>query len=148
MAIFDVFKRKGTINGEIVLHGLPAHKMFNVTVTFFSVDTNSTPPPFNGDPPVESWTDTSSVKETEDPDDKPLRFSVRHVTGHYYIGVSVIAFIERDGKMFAQVERFFPMTQACEITAGARREIQLVVNWPDIPFDLLGSYGTIHPSKK
>jgi len=148
MAIFDIFKRKATINGKIVLRGLPAHKMFSVTTTFFPVAASSTPPPFNSDPPVESWTDNASVKEAEEPDDKPLRFSVQRAAGHYYIGVSVIAFIERDGKMFAQVERFFPMPQACEIGAGTQSEIQLVVNWPDIPFDQLHSYGTIRPSKK
>ncbi len=47
----------------------------------------------------------------------------------------VIAYIERDGKMYAQVERFFPMASPIRIEAGATRRIHLTVDWPDIPFD-------------
>jgi len=91
--------------------------------------------------------DTGSVKEAEEPDDKQLRFSFQRPTSHYYLGVSVIAFLERDGKMFAQVERFFPMTRPCEIRAGGEQQIQLAVSWPDIPFDELHTYGTVHPQR-
>ncbi len=147
MAIFDIFKKKGTLTGEVVLRGLPPHKMYSVTVTFFPVASAAAPAPFDGDPPTDRWTDTSSVKEAEEPDDKPLRFSFQRTAGHYYLGVSVIAFLERDGKMFAQVERFFPMTRPCEIRAGGEQQIQLPVSWPDIPFDELHTYGTVHPQR-
>jgi len=30
MTIFDIFKKKGTLTGEVVLRGLPAHKMYSV----------------------------------------------------------------------------------------------------------------------
>ena len=148
MAIFDIFKQKGTLTGEVVLRGLPPHKMYSVSVTFFRVDSASSLAPFGGDPPAERWTDTVSVKEAKEPDDKPLRFSSARAAGCYYLGVGVIAFLERQGKMFAQVERFFPMTCPCEIPAGGEQQIQLAVSWPDIPFDELGSYGTIHPRKR
>jgi len=147
MAIFDIFKRKGTLGGEVVLHGLPPHKMYSVTVTFFPVASAASPAPFDGDPPTDSWTDTDSVKEAEERDDKPLRFSFQRVAGFYYLGVSVIAYLERDGKMFAQVERFFPMTSPCEILAGGEQHVQLKVWWPDIPFDELHTYGTVHPQR-
>jgi hypothetical protein len=145
MAIFDIFKKKGTLSGEIVLHGLPPHKMYSVTVTFFSVSSAASPMPFDGYPPTDRWIDTGSVKGAEEPDDTPLRFSFQRTAGHYYLGVSAIAFLERDGKMFAQVERFFPMTRPCEIHAGSEQKIQLTASWPDIPFDELHSYGTVHP---
>jgi len=147
MAIFDIFKKKGTLAGEVALRGLPLHKMYSVTVTFFPVASASSPPPFDGDPPADKWTDAASVKEAEEPDDKPLRFSFQRTTGHYYLGVGVIAFLERDGKMFAQVERFFPMTRPCEIQAGVEQQVQLTAAWPDIPFDELHTYGTVHPTK-
>ena len=147
MAIFDFFKKKGTLSGEVVLSGLPPHKMYSVTVTFFPVASAASSTPFDGDPPPDKWTDTSPVKEAEEPDDKQLRFSFQRTAGYYYLGVGVIAYLERGGKMFAQVERFFPMTQPCEIRAGGKHQIQLAVSWPDIPFDELPTYGTIHPQR-
>lgn len=147
MAIFDMFKKKGALTGEVVLRGLPPHKMYSVTLAFFPVASDASPPPFGGDPPTDRWTDTASVKEAEEPDNKPLRFCFERASGNYYLGVSVIAFLERGGKMFAQVERFFPMTRPCQIKAGVEQQVQLAVAWPDIPFDELPSYGTVHPTK-
>ncbi len=147
MAIFDIFKRKGTLTGEVLLRGLPPHKMYSVTVTFFSVTSASSPRPFAGDPPTDEWTDTASVKEAGEPDDKPLRFCFQRAVGHYYLGVGVIAFLERGGKMFAQVERFFPMTRPCKIQSGGEQQVELTVSWPDIPFDELHTYGTVLPTK-
>lgn len=148
MAIFNIFKKKGALTGDVLLRGLPPQKMFSVTVTFFPVGSASSPPPFDGDPPTDKWTDTASVKEAEEPDDKPLRFRCERAAGYYYLGVGVIAFLERDGKMFAQVERFFPMNRPCEIQAGGEQQIQLPVSWPDISFDELHTYGTVHPTKR
>ena len=148
MELFDIFKKKGTIAGEIVLRGLPSHKMYSVTITFFSVGSASSQPPFNGDPPPNKWRDTAPVKEAEEPDDKPLGFCFQRASGHYYLGIGVIAFLERDGKMFAQVERFFPMTRPCEIQAGIEQQIQLAVAWPDIPLNELNAYGIIHPAER
>jgi hypothetical protein len=147
MAIFDRFKQKGIVAGQVVVRGLPPHKMYSASITFFKVYDASSHRPFGGNPPVEKWMDTESVKEAEEPDDKPLRFRVERASGFYYLGVSFIVFLERGGKMFAQVERFFPMTQPCHIHPDAEQNVQLEVTWPDIPFDELHSYGTIHPKK-
>jgi hypothetical protein len=70
MAIFKIFKQKGTLAEDVVVHGLPAHKFYSVTVTFFPVRSASSPPPFDGDPPVHKWSDsdTASVKEATEPD--------------------------------------------------------------------------------
>jgi len=148
MAIFDIFKNKGAIVGDVLLRGLPAHKMYSVTLTFFPVGSASSPPPFDGDPPTDRWRDTASVKESEEPDDKPLYFRLERTAGYYYLGISVIAYLVRDGKMFAWVERFFPMSQPCEIRSGGEQQVQLSVSWPDIPFDELEHYGTISPTKR
>jgi len=148
MTILSIFKRKGTLKGEVLLRGLPPHKMYCVTVILFPVASASSPVPFDGDPPTDSWTDEVSVKETDEPDDKPLYFCVERTAGHYYLGVSAIAFLERNGEWFAQVERFFPMTSPCEIPAGGEQQIQLPVSWPDIPFDEAHTYGVVHPTKR
>ena len=97
---------------------------------------------------MDKYIDTESVKEAEEPDDKPLRFSVERTVGFYYLAVSVIAYLERSGKMFAQVERFFPMTRPCQIRPGVEQPVELAVTWPDIPFDELGSYGTFYPNNR
>lgn len=146
MTILNIFRRKGTIAGEILLHGLPSHKMYCLSVTFFPVSSDASPPPFDADPPVDSWIDTEWVKEVEEPDDKPLRFSFQRAAGYYYLGVGVIIFLERDGQRFAQVERFFPMSRPCQIQSGVQKQLQLAVTWPDIPFDQLHTYGTVYPA--
>jgi hypothetical protein len=64
------------------------------------------------------------------------------------LDVGVIAYIERDGKIYAQVEWFFPMAGPIRIEAGATRRAHSTVDWPDIPFDELGVYGTIYPQDK
>lgn len=94
----------------MLLHGLPPHKIYRVTLTFFPVGSASSQPPFNSNTPKDKWTDTASVKETDEPDDKPLRFRCERTARCYYLGVGVIASLERGGNMFAHVERFFPMT--------------------------------------
>jgi hypothetical protein len=148
MSILNIHKRKGTLAGAVTLRGLPTHKAYSVSIAFFPVPSDSSPPPFGGEPPAENYTDVVCIKDAEDTEDKPLQFQLRRPSGFYYLGVSVIAFIERDGKMYAQVERFFPMASPIRIEAGATQKIHLTVDWPDIPFDELGYYGTIYPQDK
>ncbi len=146
MAFFDFLKKKGAVNGVVIIHGLPAHEMYSVSLTAFKVASAESSPPFNGDPPIEKWDNSDySVKEPEEPDDKPLHFSFETSPGFYYFGVGVIAFINKNEKMFAQVERFFPMTQPIHIQVATSKPLELIVSWPDIPFEELNSYGTMHP---
>ena len=147
MGILDNFKRKGVVAGEVLLAGLPPHKMYSVSVTFFPVASASSAPPFAADPPVDEWRDTEPVKEAEEPDDKPLRFKCQRPAGHYYLGVGVIAYVEHGGKLFAQVERFFPMKQPCQVRPGSESGVSLSATWPDVPFESLFHYGTVHPEK-
>jgi hypothetical protein len=135
------------VAGEVSLPGLPPHKMYSVSVTFFPVSSASSAPPFDADPPVDEWRDTEPVKEAKEPDDKPLRFTCQRPGGHYYLGVGVIAYLERGGKMFAQVERFFPMNQPCHVRPGFEERVALTAAWPDTPFESLSHYGTVYPDK-
>jgi hypothetical protein len=145
MTILGTFRKKGWIDGTVVVHGLPPHKMYCVSVTFFPVSSSSAPPPFGGNPPANQYVDDESVKEADEPDDKLLRFRVQRPVGYYYLAVGVIAYLERDGKMFAQVERFFPMTRPCQIQLASDQLVELTVAWPDIPFEELPSYGIVYP---
>jgi hypothetical protein len=122
MPIFDIFKREATLRGEVLLRDLPPHKMYCVSVTFFPVASANSPVPFDGDPPIDNWTNGVWVKETDEPDDKPLHFCVERTAGHYYLGISAIVFLDRNGEWFAQVERFLPMTSPCEIPAGGEQQ--------------------------
>jgi hypothetical protein len=147
MRILGIFRRKGVIAGEVSVRALPPHKMYSVSLTFFPVVSGSSVPPFDSDPPVDAWRDYTPVKEAEEPEDKPLRFTCKRPAGHYYIGVGVIAYLERGAKLYAQVERFFPMSRPCHIRPGAKEMVALTVEWPDIPFESLPHYGTVYPNK-
>ena len=145
MALLDVFRRTGIISGELVLVGMPQCKMFSATVHFFSVRSGMDPLPYDGNPPPSAYRDEFSVREAEDPSDKPLRFSIRKPAGFYHIDVGVIAYREVDGKMFAQVEHFFPLERPCEVSAGEEKTVVLQVRWPDVPLEELHHHGTIYP---
>src|ERR1051326_556769 len=147
MGILNIFRKKGWVTGMVVVHGLPPHKMYSLSLTFFQVGSAAAPPPFGGDPPADRYVDDESVKEAYEPDNKPLRFRAQRPVGFYYLAVGVIAYLERDGKMFAQVERFFPMSRPCQIQSGVEQQVDLAVTWPDIPFHELPSYGTVYPNK-
>jgi hypothetical protein len=147
MGIFSFFKSKGTVAGEVVLRGLPEHEMLDVSVGFFVVAAAASAPLSDDTTPAGAWKDVVSIKENSEPKDKPLRFYVERPAGFYYLAISAIVYMRRDGKMFAQVERFFPMTQPCEIKAGPVPEIRLEARWPDIPLEELGSYGVFRPGQ-
>ena len=148
MSLLNFFKRKGKIAGQVTIHGLPSHKFYSASLAFFPVASASSPPPFGGEPPANQYTDESPLKEAEDPEDKPLRFEFERPTGYYYLDVGVIAYLERNGKMFAQVEHFFPLNTPVRIEPDSTRQSDLSVSWPDIPFEELGTYGTIYPKNK
>jgi hypothetical protein len=148
MAILDLFRRKGFLTGTVIVRGLPPHKAYSVSITTFRVPSASSPPPYGGDPPVDRYTNDEPVKEADEAEDKPLSFRLSRAEGSYFLGVGVIAYLDRDGKMFAQVERFLPMTRPCQVMSGCEHQVEVVVAWPAIPFEDLHAYGTIHPRKK
>ena len=145
MGLLDIFRSKGTLVGDLALSDLPECKMLSVTVHLFAARSASDPLPYEGNPPPPAYRNEISVREAHDPIHKPLRFSVKKTAGFYHIDVGVIAYREANGRMYAQVEHFFPFERPCEITAGQTRAVQLRVRWPAIPLEELGVYGTIHP---
>ena len=145
MRILDLFRKKGVVAGRVVLHGLPPHKMFSASVSVFRVASATSRPPFGGNPPAHQLKDTVALKSDEEPEDKPLQFRLERSVGFYHLAVSVIAYIERDDKLLAWVERFFPMTQPCEINPEAEQQVELAVEWPNLALDQLSTYCTFHP---
>lgn len=143
MAPLDIFRRKGLLTGRVVVRGLPSLKMYSVSLAFFPVSNAASAPPFDGDPAADHYTDEAEVKEVEENREMPLSFRFEHPAGYYYLGVGVIAYFEREGRMFAQVERFFPMTRPCEIRSSAESQVTFALDWPKIPFEELGSHGVI-----
>ena len=148
MDLKNIFRRKGYLEGGVIIRGFPAHKTYIVSVTTFRVPHASSPRPFDGKPPASEYREQVWVKDKNDPEDKPLRFHIGRSAGFYYLDVGVIAFIECGGKMYAQLEHFMPMTKACRITSGEVYQVDLVVDWPMMPVDELGSYGVMHPKTK
>ena len=145
MGLLDIFRSKGSLVGDLAISDLPECKMLSVNVHLFSARSASDPLPYNGNPPPSAYQNEISVREADDPIDKPLRFSVKKTAGFYHIDVGVIAYREANGTMYAQVEHFFPLERPCEIAAGQMRTVQLRVRWPAIPLEELGVYGTIYP---
>ena len=146
IALVALYKKSGTVSGHITIYGLPSHKMYSASVTLFPVAAGNSPPPFDGAPPAQEWIDTQSIKEADEPEEKTLSFKLQRTPGFYYLGVSVIAYIERDGKLIAHVERFLPMSKPCHISSRPLQPLILDVAWPDVPFNQLQSYGTIYPA--
>jgi hypothetical protein len=148
MSLFDVFRPKGTLTGELVLADMPECKMLSATVHFFQARTRLDSLPYEGNPPPTAYHNEVSIREAEDPSDKPLRFSVSKAAGFYHIDVGVIAYREVNGRMFAQVEHFFPLEHPCEIQAGEERMVVLRVRWPNVPLEELHHYGTVFPETR
>ena len=143
--MLEIFKGKGSINGIVEIVGLPKCKMYSASLSLFSVPNSSSPLPYEGKPPGNADCDTVSLKETKDPFDKPLMFDLCRRSGFFYLDVGVIAYIENGGKLIAQVEHFVPFDQPTEFVRNQDNSIAIRVNWPDIPLDELGFYGTIKP---
>lgn len=148
MNLFRAFHGKGVLKGEVRIENLPENKMYSVSLSLFRVSGPEAPTPYGGDPPGDAYTDEIGIKEAEEPKDSKLTFEVRRPRGYYHVDVGVIAFIEREGKIYAQVEHFFPLSKPCHIRSGSVENVKLNVTWPAIPFEDLGYYGSIHPRKK
>src|SRR3712207_1971313 len=99
MAILDLIRPKGSITAEVTIEGLPPHWALVVNALSLRVPTAATPP--ITDPHRFEW---ECVKKQEADEIWPLRFVLLRHAGFYYVGLSVIAFRDDDGKSFAQVE--------------------------------------------
>ncbi len=75
-----------------------------------------------------------------------IPFAIKHEAGHYYLQLRTILYRKHDGEVFAQAEQFFfgrrPLDLATDLPS-----VTLPVEWPSIPLEELGRYGTIKPQK-
>ena len=146
MAFAGLFRKKGHVSGTVLVRGMPESEMFSVSLAFFRVEGASAAAPFDGQPPPDHYVDDAPVKEAEENQVMPFSFRFERPPRFYYLDVGVIAYLRRDGKMFAQVERFFPLSKPVEVRGGSVEcQVALVADWPTIPFDELGTYGVIKP---
>ena len=143
MGILDLIRPKGSITAEVRIDGLPPHWALIVDALSLRVPSAVTPP--ITDP---HRFESDCVKQEEAREEWPLRFVLRRPAGFYYVGLSVIAFRNENGKSYAQVERFYPMSSPCRLEAKAEERLVLNVRWPDIPLAELESYGTVHASQR
>lgn len=144
--VLDFQKRKGVLYGSVTIDGLPEIKMYSVSVSLFSAENEQSPLPYGGVPPSDKYTDTVYIKEADESLDKAIRFELDRKAGFYHLDVGVIAYIENGGKLYAQVEHFFPLECPVKVEPGVKVEINLRPVWPDTPFEDLGYYGTVSPN--
>ena len=72
---------------------------------------------------------------------------VRIPAGHYYIQLRFILYRYKDGKAYAQAEQFFFGRRALPLLDDISG-LTLPVEWPSIPLEELGSYGTVKPNNR
>ena len=138
--------------GEIEIANLPSHFGLTVSLAFFPVSAPDAPAPYDGDPPGDVVIDCEELYNEVDLDtevEQPVRtipFSVKRPAGSYYLQLRTLLYRKQDEKVFAQAEQFFfgrrPLTLLDDLTS-----VTLPVEWPSIPLDELGHYGTIEPRK-
>ena len=142
-----------TFDGAIEHSNLPPARGLTLDVAFFRVPTADTPPPFDGNPPGDAVTDCHTVYKQVDLDtdsiDIPelLPFSIPREPGIYYLQLRAMLCRFHNGKHFAQTEQFFFTRQPLEISPELP-SVTLPMEWPDIPLEDLGVYGTVKPKRK
>jgi hypothetical protein len=155
--------RKFTLEGRVVLNALPRSCGYMVQAVFFPVDGPNSPPPFDGEPPLEAYADAQAEmivvvegemdKDTRCPVfvtkpkiDIPFMLSIN--CGHYYMGFSVIIFRECDGELTAQKEVFFVRDLTISSIGDAVNVGDLSFTWPDTDCDDLFVYAKFEPNKE
>ncbi len=141
-----------TFAGQITIANLPPHYGLNVSLAFFPVDGSEADVPYDGAPPGDAVSDCPELYNNIDLDnerDEPTRsipFSINHTAGYYYLQLRTLLYRKQDGKVFAQAEQFFfgrrPLGLFDDLPA-----VTLPVEWPSIPLEELGHYGTVEPQK-
>ncbi len=145
MTVWNIFRRKGFLTGTVAIHGLPTHKAYSASIALFPVGHIGSAPPWTDKPTLDQYTDEVQIKDASAPEEQPLRFRLRRPAGFYYCDIGVIVYIDRRGKSYAQVERFFSMTSPCCILPVVEQRLDFTVNWPAMPVEELHEYGIVHP---
>ena len=138
--------------GEIEIADLPPHFGLTVSLAFFPVSAPDAPAPYDGDPPGDAVIDCAELYNEVDLDievnqaTRTIPFSIERPAGNYYLLLRTLLYRKQDEKVFAQAEQFFfgrrPLTLLDDLPS-----VTLPVEWPSIPLDELGHYGTIEPQK-
>jgi len=141
-----------TFAGEIEIDKLPPHFGLTVSLAFFPVTGPDALPPYDGDPPPDAVTDCPDLYNQVDLDTeivesvRTIPFSIEHASGHYYLQLRTLLYRQQDGKVFVQAEQFFfgrrPLALLDDLPS-----VVLPVEWPSIPLDELGHYGTVEPQE-
>jgi hypothetical protein len=137
MGVFDFFKRRGRLNGIVVVSALPPHLKFAVDAAILKV--GSIPHSAN------DYRDVVAVKELDDPIDKPLVFSVKRPIADYFVAINLWVLFDRGKTMELQTEWLFPMENPVRLNAHQEQIIEIQAVWPSIPPEKLKHFGTVHP---
>ena len=123
-----------------------------MSLAFFPVDAPDSVAPYDGDPPADAVTDCPELYSNVDLDTERVEstrripFSIEHSAGYYYIQLHALLYRKQDGKVFAQAEQFFFGRRPLELLADIPA-VTFPAEWPSIPLDELGHYGTVKPQK-
>ena len=141
-----------TFAGQITIENLPPYYGLTVSLAFFPVEGPDSDAPFDGDPPGDAVTDCPELYDHVDLDNecgestRNIPFSIEHSAGHYYIQLRTLLYRKQEGRVFAQAEQFFFGRRPLELLADIPA-VTLPVEWPSIPLDELGRYGTVKPQE-
>ena len=142
-----------TLSGQIAIENLPPNRGISATIAFFPVDNERAAKPFDGDPPGDAIKDSEHLLEEVDfqtettVPTRAIPFSVSRPAGHYYIQLRFILYRFKDGKAFAQAEQFFFGKRTLPLLYDIDG-LTLPVEWPSIPLEELGRYGTVQPNSR
>lgn len=141
----------GKITGAVEVTRLPPHRGVILSLYFFPVANEQSPPPHNGDPGPDDLGDYAeicndvdiNVETSQEARDFP--FVITPPTGCYYFQVRVVLFRKQGEKHLAQTEQFFFNRRPLWITGTPVEGLILPIEWPDIPIENLYYYETIRP---
>ncbi|MBK1884731.1 hypothetical protein JIN85_20130 [Luteolibacter pohnpeiensis] len=142
-----------TLSGQIAIENLPPNRGISATIAFFPVDEESAAKPYHGEPTGDAIKDSEHLLEEVDFDTettvatRAIPFSVSRPAGLYYIQLRFILYRFKDGKAFAQAEQFFFGKRTLPLLDDIHG-LTLPVEWPSIPIEELGSYGTVQPNNR
>lgn len=140
MGLLDFVRPEGWLSGHVTIHGIPTNFGIVVNLLVRRGKRIEETAPSNA-----QLYEVICVKEREHPDAWPLHFAIARPRGIYHVGLSCIVFQDRGGKLYAQVERFFPIPKPQPTGAREADAIRMSAQWPKTPVEQLGSYGTVCP---
>ena len=129
--MFSPFRKKGSINGTVSIDNMPETKKFSVSVSFFPVENELSNPPVGLESSARENRDSINIKNYKEEIESPFPFKAERKSGYYYLDIRVIAYLERDGKLCAQVEHFFPLEKPINIDSKNEVIVDLNPIWPD-----------------